>query len=195
MERTYTKKEKTRLLLIRKAFRIFAHKGIVSLSLRQIAQELGISHSLILQHFGSKNGFIEAVLSERDRLQEDIVRNYVEQYGLYEAILRIIEHNLRIPGIIELDTRLRAETCDCDHPLRPYMERLHHNFIDMLTQQIIQEQKEGRIAPDADPHQLSRHIAVFLWGMQLAWSFDPSFDMVGAMKDYLSQIFHMNTDE
>ena len=62
----YANGERKRAELVDAAFAVFAEKGFQRLSIRQIAEEIGTSHTALLHHFGSKDALLEAVLVRRE---------------------------------------------------------------------------------------------------------------------------------
>jgi hypothetical protein len=50
----YANGERKRAELVDAAFAVFAEKGFQRLSIRQIAEEIGTSHTALLHHFGSR---------------------------------------------------------------------------------------------------------------------------------------------
>ena len=59
-----------RKALISQAARLFAHRGVNSVSVRQLAQAAGVNHGLVHRHFGSKQGLLKAVMT---KLADDVV--------------------------------------------------------------------------------------------------------------------------
>src|SRR5689334_23014665 len=59
----YRKGTQSRAELVQAASRVFAEHGYAGGSLRQIAVEVGMSAASLVQHFGSKEGLLEAVLA------------------------------------------------------------------------------------------------------------------------------------
>ncbi|WP_317928617.1 TetR/AcrR family transcriptional regulator [Halioxenophilus sp. WMMB6] len=58
--------ESTRLAIIECAERLFAEKGVVGVSLRQIGSEIGSSNnSVVAYHFGTKEGLLAAIFHHR----------------------------------------------------------------------------------------------------------------------------------
>jgi AcrR family transcriptional regulator len=48
-------------------------KGIVDLSLREIASALGTSHRMLIYHFGSREGLLVAVVREVERREHELI--------------------------------------------------------------------------------------------------------------------------
>src|SRR5690349_18357099 len=53
--------------IVATAITVFGEHGFAGGSIRTIAQRVGVSHATLLQHFGSKEGLLTAVLQEWDR--------------------------------------------------------------------------------------------------------------------------------
>jgi AcrR family transcriptional regulator len=61
--------------LLQSAIAYFAAHGIGDVSLRQIAAQIGSSHRMLIYHFGSREGLLEAVVDELERGE----REFLEQ--------------------------------------------------------------------------------------------------------------------
>ena len=48
-------------------------KGIVDLSLREIASTIGTSHRMLIYHFGSREGLLVAVVREVERREREMI--------------------------------------------------------------------------------------------------------------------------
>lgn len=64
--RGYATGRATRLAIVEQAATSFAQKGFYGASLRGIARELGVDHTLLLHHFGNKHGLLLAVIEWYD---------------------------------------------------------------------------------------------------------------------------------
>lgn len=58
--------ERVRQAVIEAAIRLFAQRGIHAVSVREIAREVGVSHTLVHLYFGSKEEILSRVLSDYD---------------------------------------------------------------------------------------------------------------------------------
>lgn len=59
--------------LLAAAIGYFAANGIGDASLRQVAAAIGSSHRMLLYHFGSRDGLLEAVVAELERAERDVL--------------------------------------------------------------------------------------------------------------------------
>lgn len=144
------------------ALELFAHKGFADTSLRDISHKSGVSHPLILHHFGSK-----------ESLYTDVKRRVVEGYAQrFPAAARAVNRpiNLRAEmkrivtyiGENELALKLCARTrVDGDYQVWPG----EPDLLDLIRQRLEVAQKLGTIRNDLDARQLSVMILgiVFFW--------------------------------
>ncbi|MFK0159616.1 TetR/AcrR family transcriptional regulator [Streptomyces sp. NPDC090499] len=81
-----------RAKLLSKGQDLLAERGgrLSDLTLRKLAEHLGTSHRMIIHHFGSRDGFLAALLSEL-RHQEQAALRAVSAEGTYEDALRLLE--------------------------------------------------------------------------------------------------------
>jgi len=63
--------------LLQASIGYFAENGIGDASLRQIAAGIGTSHRMLIYHFSSREGLLEAVVDELERGERDILEQMV----------------------------------------------------------------------------------------------------------------------
>jgi AcrR family transcriptional regulator len=184
----YANGERKRAELVDAAFAVFAEKGFQHLSIRQIAEEIGTSHTALLHHFEGKDALLEAVLVHREEREEregPWRRTLLQEKGLLETVPEVMRHNAGIRGVIQLDATLRAEAVRPDHPAHAFILRRDQEIIASLRSEFEREIGAGRVAPHLDPAILARQTASLIEGVQLAWLYDESVDMAAATRHFL----------
>jgi AcrR family transcriptional regulator len=181
----YANGERKRAELVDAAFAVFAEKGFQHLSIRQIAEEIGTSHTALLHHFGGKDALLEAVLVHREEREGPWRRTLLQEKGLLETVPEVMRHNAGIRGVIQLDATLRAEAVRPDHPAHAFILRRDQEIIASLRSEFEREIGAGRVAPHLDPAILARQTASLIEGVQLAWLYDESVDMAAATRHFL----------
>ncbi|MCX4097589.1 TetR/AcrR family transcriptional regulator [Nocardia sp. alder85J] len=80
-----------RARLLRRGEQLLAGRGRLSdLSLRKLAEHLGTSHRMLIHHFGSRDGFLAALLSELRRQEQRTLRALADR-GDYDEALLLLE--------------------------------------------------------------------------------------------------------
>ncbi|OAN11713.1 TetR family transcriptional regulator [Photobacterium jeanii] len=104
--------EETKLLIIKTAAMMFCEQGFERVSLRNISEEAGVSHSLIRHHFGSKEKIWHNIsdclhayfLSYMYKLQESIPSDLPSNIILYRFITMLLAQQLVHQQPIQLIT-------------------------------------------------------------------------------------------
>lgn len=184
----YANGERTRAHLVDAALDVFATKGSQRLSIRQIAEQLGTSHTALLHHFGSKDALLEAVLARRQEREGPEQRNLLRRLGLLDAVPAIMDHNATIPGVLQLDTVLRAEALGQDHAARETIRRQQTEFLASVRLELELEDRAGHLRDGLDLDVIARLITSLIEGIQVAWLEDRSVDMGAHLAAFMDLI-------
>lgn len=185
---TYANGERTRAALVDAAFRVFAEQGYQRLSIRQIAEAIGTSHTALLHHFGSKDALLEAVLDRREELEGPERSEMLRELGLLATVPQIMRTNAQEPGVIQLDMTLRAEALNPDHAAHDYFRRRQALFVESVRNELESERANGRLRLDLDLDVIARLITSQIEGIQLAWLTDRTIDMAAHMEALIGLI-------
>ncbi|MCU1477702.1 MAG: hypothetical protein JWQ64_2395 [Subtercola sp.] len=181
---------KRRREIIESASRIFASYGYAGGSLRQIAEEVGVTPAALTRHFESKEGLLSAVLENWDAEAED--RNPRDVRGLdYFVLLRdAIIYNQANRGLIELFLTLSAESSNPSHPAREFIQERYQRVVHTGFEHLSEARDAGETIWMDDDKVLTEVRAVYAMmdGLQLQWLIDPTVDLVGTFSESLSVI-------
>ncbi|WP_165314009.1 TetR/AcrR family transcriptional regulator [Vibrio ziniensis] len=100
---------KTRLHILREATNLFCELGYARVSLRNISEKAGISHSLIRHHFGSKEKIWHHISDGMHHYMELYLRKVLAEIPvdtavnvkLYQFVMRILAHGLIVKQPIQ----------------------------------------------------------------------------------------------
>ena len=184
----YANGERRRAEIVDAAMAVFAEQGFNNLSLRQIAEAVGVSHTLLRHHFGTKDTILQAVLTRREETEARWRADLFAKHGLLEALPRIMEHNAAIPGLIQLDSLMRAEAVNPDHPAHEYAVGLARRFRAQLRADLAAEQAAGRIREDLDLDLTATQLAALIEGVQSEWLLDRSVDMAAVVRSFAEDL-------
>ncbi len=154
--------EAVRTAVLDAALELFAKHGFADTSLRDISRQSGVSHPLILHHFGSKEELYTAV-------KRRVVEGYAQRFpAAARASHRPINLRAEMKRILtyvgenELAMKLCARTrVDGDHQVWPG----EPDLLNLIRQRIEVAQRRELIRADLDAQQLSVMILgiVFFW--------------------------------
>lgn len=102
--------QKTRHLILTIAAELFCELGYSRVSLRNISEKAGVSHSLIRHHFGSKekiwhsisDGLHAYTVHYMQKILAEIPANTPVNIKLYQLIMRLLAHGLIVKQPIQL---------------------------------------------------------------------------------------------
>lgn len=184
----YMNSQRRRTRIIAAAAKAIGENGFRHLSMRQLADEIGISHTTLLRYFGSKDGLLQAVLEQREEGERDWRSELIEQRGLLAALPEVLAHNMTMPAIIRLDTTLTLEAIDAEHPAHDFVRQREEDFQESLCIELLREQRVGRLSNDVDAEQLAHEIRALVEGLQLLWLNDPSLDIAETIRDFIQHV-------
>jgi AcrR family transcriptional regulator len=110
--------------------------GVADLTLRQLAEELGTSHRLLIYHFGAKEGLLVAVVEEIERVQQRWLGDMWERDMTPMELIRMSWDRTRDP---KLDKQLRLFVEIYGHALQgrahtaPLLDTLIGAWLDPVT--------------------------------------------------------------
>jgi len=175
----------TRRLLVENAVLVFGEHGFRGGSLRMIADSVGAPASQIVNHFGSKDGLLTAVLDHWDALQV----SEGDQQGLaYVDTLRArMAYSRDNPTWVEFFLTLGSEATGAEHPAHQYFVDRYAHIADRLQEEILRAAAELEIAPltAADARSEAQQLSAMMDGLQLQWLLDRDLDLVAGFDRYL----------
>jgi AcrR family transcriptional regulator len=183
----YRKGVETRSQIVQAATRVFAKSGYAGSSLRQIAAEVGVSAASLLQHFGSKEGLLTAVLEEWEKQTAYFANDLRDPAEVIPLTRRQIASHLKDRGLVELFLRLSTEASNEQHPAHAFVLRRYETVRQNARRTLIHAQEMGAIRRmTADELDAEVHILLAVQdGLQLQWLLDENFDVLGALDVYL----------
>src|SRR4051794_41432469 len=95
--------------IVSTAIAVFGENGFAGGSIRTIADRVGVSHATLLQHFGSKEGLLTAVLQEWDRQTVEARLTGVAPLRYFRRLPEVMTAHLCNRGLLELSTTIAAE--------------------------------------------------------------------------------------
>lgn len=168
--------------IIEAATAVFGEHGFAGATLAQIAAGVGVSPQAIVKHFGSKEGLLTAVLEASDAHNARL--HFADLRGLeyFDASGRLVRHNMRNRGLVELLLTVAAESTGPSHPARDHMVARYRRFTADTAGRLREARDAGEIGTftDEELEVEARGYIALMDGLELQWLLDPSFDLGSA---------------
>src|SRR3954463_10516669 len=175
--------------IVATAIAVFGEYGFAGGSIRTIADRVGVSHATLLQHFGSKEGLLTAVLQEWDRQTVEASLTGIAGLDYFRRLPQVMTAHLSNRGLLELFTTIAAEATNPAHPAHAFIQRRYTDNLATLAGHLQQAVDAGDIEP-LTPAEISievRLITAVLDGVGLQWLLDPSTDIVTSTATYVNR--------
>jgi AcrR family transcriptional regulator len=167
--------------IVAEATLAFGRRGYAGASLREIADNVGVSAAALLRYFGSKENLLFAVLDHWDEVAGGRSAPGQGPKGIayLENLRRAMAHHDENPGLVELLLTLCAEASDPQHPALPWVRNRYSRIVSEFDEALQQAAADGRtIAMDADSREFSaRLVFAVMDGLELQWIADPTIDL------------------
>jgi AcrR family transcriptional regulator len=185
----YKKGIRRRREIVDAASRIFARYGYGGGSLRQIADDVGVTPAALARHFENKYGLLQAVLV---RWEEEVDHSFKGAHGLeyFRGLPGLINDRTTEPGLIELLLTLSIEATDPQHPAREWVIQRYARVIDLGVAFLREARDLGEIAlmSDEQIEVEARGVFALMDGLQLQWLLNPSLPVVQMFQAQLDTI-------
>ncbi|WAP53307.1 TetR/AcrR family transcriptional regulator [Arthrobacter sp. ATA002] len=175
VSRTRPATQRKRSEILEAAIDIFGNKGYANGTLADIAEQVDITHSGVLHHFGSKQNLLLEMLTYRD--ETDVAdldeRHIPDGPELFLHLVRTALANSRRAGVVQVYTVLSAEAVTDDHPARPFFDNRYATLRREVGDAFgVLCAQEGVTEP-ATVGAASASILAVMDGLQLQWLLHP----------------------
>ncbi|WP_394525578.1 TetR/AcrR family transcriptional regulator [Paenarthrobacter nicotinovorans] len=169
------------------ALRLVAEKGYTNATLREIAEEVGLTKNGLLHHFGSKEALFAEILRSRDELARELYAN-VDGLQAFDSIADSASRAAQTAGLVQLYARLSVEASEHDHPAHAYFSRRYESLRKELSADFEYFSAAGRLREGLDPETCATLLIASLDGLQTQWLYDPSMNMSDYVKRFLEMV-------
>jgi AcrR family transcriptional regulator len=175
--------------IVATAIAVFGEYGYAGGSIRTIADRVGISHATLLQHFGSKEGLLTAVLEEWDRRTVEAQLADVSGVHYFQRLPEVMGAHLSNRGLLELFTTIAAEASSPAHPAHDFIQRRYADNLATQATHLQQAVDTGDVAPltRAEVDIEVRLVTAVLDGIGLQWLLDPATNVTASVETYINR--------
>ncbi|MFJ9824320.1 TetR family transcriptional regulator [Streptomyces sp. NPDC101160] len=174
----YAKTAAKRQVILDAALAAYAEAGSRGVSVRDIAQRVGMTDAGVLHHFGSRESLLTAVVEARDTAASEA---YSPETVLWRT--ELLAQNAATPGLVKLFLDIAAASADPDHPGHAFFtERyrgLRLQIAALLAAGPSPAHGSDGPAADVDADWAARILLAATDGIQLQWLLEPTIDMAG----------------
>lgn len=161
--------------------RVVAEQGVSAATFEAIGRSAGYSRGLATQKFGSKDGLIEALITDLHEQQNAfLTAHHIADLGGLDAVLAYVDLYLRHLGDGEATRAyfmLMADAVADASSLRAAFARSHERVKGRLAGLVARGQAEGGIRSELDPQAAALMVGGLLLGLSVQWLVDPDTDL------------------
>jgi AcrR family transcriptional regulator len=175
--------------IIAVAVDVFGEHGFAGGSIRAIAEQACVSHAALIQHFGSKEGMLMAVLQEWDRQTVDARLTDVSGLDYFRRLPAVMGAHQHNRGLLQLFTTIAGEASGPSHPAHDFIKQRYATNLATLARHLQRAVDAGDVAP-LTPAEIDievRLVTAILDGIGLQWLLDPTADMASSVDTYVTR--------
>lgn len=185
---TYPKGVERRKQIVRAAARIFAQYGYHAGSLRNIAEDVGVTSAALIRHFQSKEGLLTAVLEYWNE-ESRVASSPATGLAHIRQLPALMTYHLTHRGLIELFLTLAAEASNPEHPARDFIVQRYEITVANLGSRIREAVDAGEVSLPAEQIESeARGLMALMDGIELQWLLQPELDLVALFSSHLEHI-------
>lgn len=189
----YVKGRRRRAEIVRTALTVFGAVGYHRATMAGLAAACGVSRAGLLHHFPTKEALLEAVLTERDRVNGELFFDGHDPADdgadYFHRLTRVVEHNQAQPGIVSLFAVLSTEACDPAHPAHAYFRRRYADLRHDVSRALADLERRGLLRPGVTIEGLEFELVALMDGLQVQWLLAPGeVDMAARLRSRLRAI-------
>jgi len=176
----YAKTASRREQIIDQALTVFDDLGFEATSLRAIAETIGVTHPVLVHHFGTKEQlFLEVLRAHELRFTSS---QMPEGEGFADALRRAAEYSTRTPGYMALLSSMVARALESgnDHS-REYFAARYANLREGLVEVLEAGRAAGTIRSDIPLETAAALLVAAADGLSTQWLLDKSVDFVDGL--------------
>ncbi|MGN7860543.1 TetR/AcrR family transcriptional regulator [Microbacterium sp. 22303] len=145
-----------------------------------IARRVGLTQAGLMHHFRSRDELFCAIIQTRDEHDEAV---YARTPVGIAGFLAVIEHNQRVPGLVQLFAEYAAEVAgDPRHPSRGFFQQRYAALREALMGDVRIAQESGQMGTDACAPVIAEQMIVAADGLQVQWLLDREIDMAERLR-------------
>jgi len=169
------KGEERRRQILDMATMLFAKGGFNTVSLADIAQQVGITQAGLLHHFPSKSDLLMGMLEQRDNLYlANETKRKASGANYFDSFLQALRENEEHPEMVQLFTILSSESLVEGNPANDWFKQRYKRIVSVATQEIEQIIDVNKLPDGVSVEDIARGVIGLADGLRLQWLMDKS---------------------
>ena len=169
------KGEERRRQILDMATMLFARGGFNTVSLADIAKQVGITQAGLLHHFPSKSDLLMGMLEERDRLYlANEAKRTASAANYFDSFLQALRENEEHPEMVQLFTILSSESLVEGNPANQWFKQRYQRIVSVAAQEIGQIIDTKKLPEGVSVEDIARGVIALADGLRLQWLMDKS---------------------
>lgn len=161
------------------ALEVVAQNGYSRTYINEVAERVGLTQTGLMHYFSSREELYQEVIRARDESDRDMFA--AAPQGI-EGFLAVIEHNQRVPGLVQLYAEFSADATHSGHPAHTFFAERYTALREALEGDVAFAQAQGEVGPSADSSAIADLLIAAADGLQVQWLLDDRIDMVGRLR-------------
>lgn len=174
---SYAKGIAKREEILTSALEVIARNGYSQASVKELADAVGLSQAGLLHYFSSKEELFIEVLRKRDEIDGGRYDGEMLRTDALSVLGSVMRHNIEVPGLSQLYSRLAAEASDPRHPAHDFFLNRSAEMREKFATSTRIQQSNGTLSAGLDPELLATIMITLADGLQAHWILDPTIDM------------------
>jgi TetR/AcrR family transcriptional regulator, transcriptional repressor of aconitase len=176
----YAKTALRRQQIIDEVLNVFDDLGFEGTSLRAIADAIGVTHPVLVHHFGTKEQLFLEVLREHEL--RFVAASTPEGEGFADALRRAAEYSTRTPGYMALLNSMVARALESGNDRsREYFSARYANLREGLVNALATARDAGTIRSDIPLETAAALFVAAADGLSTQWLLDKSVDLADGL--------------
>ncbi|MBV1687777.1 TetR/AcrR family transcriptional regulator [Novosphingobium sp. G106] len=186
-------------MILDEAIRIIGQRGYYGFTIKELADNCGLTVAGVLHHFGSKVALLVALLKDRDErdsrlafagmaIPADAAADQLSLTDVRTILHNIVAHNSGQPELVRLYSMLRTEAVYPQHPAFDYFQKRTAMALETFTA-MLQDKVDA-------PRSVAIHLLGLMGGLEDIWLRDQQgIDLVAEWDRAADRIFGENRSD
>ncbi|MFZ7088794.1 TetR/AcrR family transcriptional regulator [Curtobacterium sp. RRHDQ10] len=179
---------RARVDIIDAAIDVFSRQSYRRTTVKDIADELGVTIDVVQQHFPSWQGLILSTVNAWQNQRTGGLAYIARDEGILIYMRRLVEDTVAEPMLPRMLLSVLAEAADPTHPTSAYLQTRYEAYHQIIITGIEHDIAVGRLPLDLDPVRAAETIVALWEGFRMQALLRPRMDLLQAFDHALGML-------